>query len=94
MANDLGVEWNELACVLQVPFPVQEKLQLDNPNNSRKQIAGMLRWWRDHQNNDKLIVKGNLHRALLSIGKTDIAAKLMKEQVDGSNENITYNAVI
>ena len=93
MAENIGVEWNHLASVLHVPYSMQQILQQDNPYNIRKQIADMLRWWRDRQTNNNSIVKERLCDALLSIGKTEIAEQLKKELVEGSNENIFISSI-
>ena len=92
LADNIGADWNELACTLKVPFALQDRLERDHHGNTRKQTVNMLRWWRDRQENDKSIVKDTLHDALLSIGKSDIASQLMKEQIEGSIEDIPNKA--
>jgi hypothetical protein len=93
IADDLGMEWHELACVLHVSSTKQDQFRLNYPNNAREQIVSMLRWWRDRQEGDKELVKGTLLRALQAIGKYNIAEKILKEGVHGSTSNIKYTGV-
>ena len=88
LVDHIGAEWNELACMLDVPPGVQDQLKLDSPCNTRLQIINMLRWWRGRLSCDESIAKDRLCEALLSIGKSDIAVHLMKELVEGNTEDI------
>ena len=81
MADYIGAEWNELAFALNVPYRIQNIIQLDNPYNTRKQIADMLRWWRDRQTDEEPIVKDKLRHALGCVGKVDVVDQLMKNQL-------------
>ena len=47
MAGYIGAEWNELALMLDVSLSEQERLQFDNPYNTRKQITYIQKSWRD-----------------------------------------------
>ena len=82
IANNISInEWNVFACMLDVPFCEQERLLRENPYNSQKQIVDMLRWWRNHQNDDESVIKGKLCDALSHIGKSEIVEQLMKARL-------------
>ena len=94
LANLLGDEWLHLATLLEVPPHAVSRLRLDNPNNCRRQIAEMLRSWRDAAHGEKEQVKGQLYEALVAVDRRDIGEQLLAEQVRGSMRKQRYNAVL
>ncbi len=90
----IGIEWNHLATLLDVTPPVQEQIQMDNPKNTRQQVYEMLRLWRDNATGTKENIKGHLHKALVKVGRTDLAEDLLQEQVDGSSEKVAYHSIV
>ena len=65
IADNIGAEWNLLACTLGISLSVQERLQLNNPHNSQLKIVNMLRLWRDRLNDDESVLISKLCNALL-----------------------------
>lgn len=82
VAAKLGFEWSQVALALGITQPEIEKIQLDNPYQTTKQIITALIRWRDHQNRSNRsqddCVK-QLFDALEIVERRDIIDDLVKK---------------
>ena len=94
LADDIGIEWQQLGAFLGVSNPIMQQIRLDNHGNTKQAIFSMLRYWRDHARGSKEEIKGQLQAQLDRLGRRDIGAKLLKEQVDGSVERVNFHSIV
>ena len=94
IAGDIGIEWQQLGAFLGVPNPTLQQIKLDNHGNTKQAIFSMLRHWRDHARGSKEEVKGELQAQLERLGRRDIGARLLKEQVEGSVERVNFHSIV